>query len=73
MKYLAVVGLGILFALSACPAVGLWKIAWQDRKVPIGHPDYVGLFGGKRMVVLAALCCSLAAVCCILGIRWCLK
>lgn len=78
MRIAGVIVAGLLFVLSLWPAVGLWKIVWEDRKLPRSHPDYSGLYGGKRLVAVAALCCTLVALAClvliwILAVYWSLK
>lgn len=42
------------FLSSTCPAGLLLKVAWQDRKLAKNHPDYLRVWSGKKLPVIAA-------------------
>lgn len=58
---------GVFFA---SPAALLAKIAWKDRKLPRDHPDYVGVWMGKKIVYVGILTLSLLSVAFLWGARW---
>ncbi len=48
----------VLFVVAACalgPTCLLARVAWQDRKLTNNHPDYLRVWGGKRIVPFTML------------------
>ncbi len=72
-KFIGTVFFAVMFAAAAWPAWNLWKIVWNDRKLPGTHGDYARLYWGKKMVPISAGLCSLVAAGCLWAIRWCLR
>jgi hypothetical protein len=72
MKYLGAFLLLVVLVFSVWPAASLWHIIWQDRQLPQRHPDYA-VVGGKRLVKVAAACCTVVALASLYGVLWLLK
>ncbi|MFA6244122.1 MAG: hypothetical protein WC655_24475 [Candidatus Hydrogenedentales bacterium] len=73
MKELLALVFGIFAVIAAWPAIVIWRIVWQDRKVPTTHPDYSALYYGKRTVLVAAAVCTVAVLLCAAVSHWLLS